>query len=213
MTSADLSILPITVLSIAKWTRFLTPGTGNICPDLAASIRLPSSSISSDPSSLLLTLHLYILDTTIFRIDIPLSTSVISNFQAGNNPSVNTDAVAVRFELGRNKVRFACWVAEEGKGWKETGDFTGGEAGSGGRVELTGPASVSMTSASKYAKSLTSFLTIGLTTSLFRSSTTPPQYRLSNPYLQLSHLPPHLYPPKAYHFLALPRQRQQQVPL
>ncbi|KIR31099.1 hypothetical protein I352_06528 [Cryptococcus deuterogattii MMRL2647] len=138
----DLSILPITVLSIAKWTRFLTPGTGNICPDLAASIRFPSSSISSDPSSLLLTLHLYILDTTIFRIDIPLSTSVISNFQAGNNPSVNTDAVAVRFELGRNKVRFACWVAEEGKEWKETGDFTGGEAGSGGRVELTGPASV-----------------------------------------------------------------------
>ncbi|KAE8543282.1 hypothetical protein D1P53_000773 [Cryptococcus gattii VGV] len=138
----NLSILPITVISIAKWTRFLTPGTSNICPDLAASIRFPSTSISSDPSSLLFTLHLYVLDATIFRIDIPLSASVISNFQAANNPSVDTDAVAVRFELGRSKVRFACWIAEEGTGWKETGDFTGGEAGSGAKVELTGPASV-----------------------------------------------------------------------
>lgn len=196
MTSANLTILPITVLSIAKWTKFLTPGTGNICPDLAASIRFPSTSTSSDPSSLLLALHLYVHDTTVFRIDIPLSTSVISSFQAANNPSVNTDTVAVRLELGRSKVRFACWVAEDGTGWKETGDFTGGEAGSGGRVELTGPASVSMTSAaSKYAKNLTSFSTIGLTTGLFRRSTTPRQYRLFNPYFQLSHLPHHLYPP------------------
>lgn len=208
MTSANLSILPITLLSIAKWSRSLTPGTGNICPDLAASIRFPSTSTSSDPSSLLLTLHLYVLDTTVFRIDIPLSTFAISSFQAANNPSVNTDAAAVRFELGRSKVRFACWVAEDGTGWKETGDFTGGEAGSGGRVELTGPVSVSIEfAASKYAKNLISFSTIGLTTGLFQRSTTPCQYRLSNPYFRLSHLSHHLYPPKAYRCLAFPRQR------
>lgn len=147
MFSANLSILPITVLSIAKWTRFLNPGTGNIRPDLAASIRFPSTSTPSHPSPLLPTLHLYVLHTNIFRIDIPLSPSVVSSFQVANNPSVSTDAVAVRFELGRDKVRFACWIEKEGAGWKEVGDFTGGEAGSGGRVELTGLASVSIASA------------------------------------------------------------------
>lgn len=147
MFSANLSILPITVLSIAKWTRFLNPGTGNIRPDLAASIRFPSTSTPSHPSPLLPTLHLYVLHTNIFRIDIPLSPSVVSSFQVANNPSVSTDAVAVRFELGRDKVRFACWIEKEGAGWKEVGDFTGGEAGSGGSVELTGLASVSIASA------------------------------------------------------------------
>ncbi|OWZ70049.1 hypothetical protein AYX14_04566 [Cryptococcus neoformans] len=145
----NLSILPITVLSIAKWTRFLNPGTGNIRPDLAASIRFPSTSTPSHPSPLLPTLHLYVLHTNIFRIDIPLSPSVVSSFQVANNPSVSTDAVAVRFELGRDKVRFACWIEKEGAGWKEVGDFTGGEAGSGGRVELTGLASVLLPAFSK----------------------------------------------------------------
>lgn len=168
MFSASLSILPITVLSIAKWTRFLTPGTGNIRPDLAASIRFRSASTPSHPSPLFPTLHLYVLHTTIFRIDIPLSTSAISNLQATNNPSVITDAVAVRFELGRGKVRFACWIDEEGAGWKEVGDFTGGEAGAGGRVELTGPASVSITSAAlEINKSLLRPTTTDITTSLF----------------------------------------------
>lgn len=157
MFSANLSILPITVLSIAKWTRFLNPGTGNIRPDLAASIRFPSTSTPSHPSPLLPTLHLYVLHTNIFRIDIPLSPSVVSNFQVANNPSVSTDAVAVRFKLGRDKVRFACWIEKEGAGWKEVGDFTGGEAGSGGRVELTGLASVSIASAALVTRAYSFF--------------------------------------------------------
>lgn len=214
MFSASLSILPITVLSIAKWTRFLTPGTGNICPDLAASIRFRSASTPSHPSPLLPTLHLYVLHTTIFRIDIPLSASVISNLQATNNPSVITDAVAVRFELGRGQVRFACWIDEEGAGWKEVGDFTGGEAGAGGRVELTGPASVSITSAAfEINKSLLRPTTTDITTSLFYSPTTPHEYRLSNSYFQFPHLRAHLYPPKAYQCLASPHQCQHSVSL
>lgn len=119
----------------------------------------PLTSTSSDPSSLLLTLHLCVLDTTVFRIDdIPLSTSVVSSFQAPiTHPLIQMQG-RYGSSLGENKVRFACWASEDGTGWKETGDFTGVEAGNGGRVELTVPTSVSIEfAASKYAKNLTSF--------------------------------------------------------
>ncbi|ODN79053.1 hypothetical protein L198_07932 [Cryptococcus wingfieldii CBS 7118] len=125
--STNLTILPITVLSISKWTRFLTPGTGHTHPDLGAAVSF------SLPTP---TLHLYILHGSLFRLDIPLSPSTIQGLQATSNPGVSLESVAVRFQMIEGGEEF--WGWQDGMGWVRVGDFTGGQAGEGGKVELTG---------------------------------------------------------------------------
>nr|XP_019048795.1 hypothetical protein I302_02570 [Kwoniella bestiolae CBS 10118]OCF27725.1 hypothetical protein I302_02570 [Kwoniella bestiolae CBS 10118] len=131
----NLIILPITVLSIANWTRFLMPGTGISHPDLAASLRFPHS---AQPS-----LYLYVVhQTDTFRIEIPINTTAMLNLQSVQNPSLNTEAVAISFELSMNTAKYAAWHEDDaqthGGVWNEVGDFTGGETNGGGKVELTG---------------------------------------------------------------------------
>ncbi|TYJ51296.1 hypothetical protein B9479_008139 [Cryptococcus floricola] len=123
--STNLTLLPITVLSISKWTRFLTPGTGHTHPDLGAAVSF------SLPTP---TLHLYILHGNLFRIDIPLSPSTVQGLQATSNPGVSLESVAVRFQVVEGGVEF--WGWQDGMGWGRVGDFTGGQAGNGGKVLL-----------------------------------------------------------------------------
>ncbi|WVQ75708.1 hypothetical protein IAR50_005338 [Cryptococcus sp. DSM 104548] len=126
-SSTSLVVLPVTVLSIAKWTRFLTPGTGQTHPDLGAALyfSLPYP-----------TLHLYILHNTLFRIDIVLSPATVQGLQATSNPRVNPESAAVKFQVAEGGVEFSGW--EDTTGWGRIGDFTAGQAGRGGQVELTG---------------------------------------------------------------------------
>ncbi|WVO16793.1 hypothetical protein L204_104478 [Cryptococcus depauperatus] len=138
---SDLTLLPISVLSISGWTRFLTPGTGSTHPDLAAAIRFSSPSQSCSNPDEPPILHIYVLHTLTFRIDIPLHPHHISNLHATSNPAVNTNAVAIQFEVAPGIATYHSRSdeKEEVKGeWREIGDFTGGEAGKGGKCEITG---------------------------------------------------------------------------
>ncbi|ODN76315.1 hypothetical protein L202_06242 [Cryptococcus amylolentus CBS 6039] len=142
--STNLTILPITVLSISKWTRFLTPGTGHTHPDLGAAV-------SFSPTTP--TLHLYILHRTLFRLDIPLSPSTVQGLQATSNPGVSLESVAVGFQVVEGGVEF--WGWQDGMGWGREGDFTGGQAGNGGKVELTGSKEVLLPAFSRVQQIIT----------------------------------------------------------
>ncbi|WWC58186.1 uncharacterized protein I303_100722 [Kwoniella dejecticola CBS 10117] len=149
---ANLTILPITVLSIANWTRFLMPGTGIAHPDLAATIRFPPS---DQPSLYLNVVH----QTDTFRIEIPISPSAMSNLQSVQNPSLNTEAVAISFELSMSTAKYAAWTEGEKAGqglWSEVGDFTGGETHGGGKCELTGDKEILLTAFSRVQQYLAS---------------------------------------------------------
>lgn len=126
--------MPLNVLSIGAWTRFLTPGLV-ASPDLGAAI-----SMSPQPMLYLHVVHA--LDT--FRIALPVDGSIVSGLSAikGGN-----DALAISFDLVPAACEFACWSwGSQGSGfeeyregkWKAVGDFTGGAASAGGRCELTG---------------------------------------------------------------------------
>ncbi|WVQ80964.1 hypothetical protein IAT38_003071 [Cryptococcus sp. DSM 104549] len=125
---AAITILPVSVLSIASWTRFLTPGTGTSHPDLACAIRF-----TPHPQLSLYVVH----KTDTFRIEIPLIPAAVSGVLAAGNPGVNAEAVAIKFELAPGVAGYANWD-EGGGGWKAVGDFTGGETTRGGKCELTG---------------------------------------------------------------------------
>ncbi|WWD08909.1 hypothetical protein V865_007023 [Kwoniella europaea PYCC6329] len=149
----NLFILPITVLSIANWTRFLMPGTGISHPDLAASLRFTPS---AQPS-----LYLYVVhQTDTLRIEIPISTTSISNLQSVHNPSLNTEAVAISFELSMNTAKYSAWNGDDSQThqgvWNEVGEFTGGETNGGGRCELTGDKEVLLSAFSRVQQYLSS---------------------------------------------------------
>ncbi|ORY25058.1 hypothetical protein BCR39DRAFT_561240 [Naematelia encephala] len=134
------TILPITVLSISTWTRFLTPGSA--LPDLACALSTTA-------------LMLYVMHQgETFRISIPLSPTSIFDLTAASNPSANTEAVAVRFNLVGGAAQFGCW--NEGKEWQDAGDFTSGSAGRGGKVEITGDRSVLLPAFGKVQQDLLS---------------------------------------------------------
>jgi hypothetical protein len=126
--------LPLNVLSIGAWTRFLTPGLV-ASPDLGAAI-----SMSPQPMLYLHVVHAH--DT--FRIALPVDGAVMSGLSATKG---SNDALAISFDLVPAAYGFACWswgsqgsaFEEYRKGkWKAVGDFTGGAASAGGRCELTG---------------------------------------------------------------------------
>jgi hypothetical protein len=128
---ANLIVLPITVLSISPWTRFLTPGAGYYSPDLGLAIR------TTHPAAV----RLYVVHKgETFRLSLPISSNCISRVYAADNPSLNADAVAVRLDLVPTAAEYSCWKDGE---WKATVDFTGGAASSGGRCEITGDRDVS----------------------------------------------------------------------
>ncbi|WWC66777.1 uncharacterized protein I206_100682 [Kwoniella pini CBS 10737] len=148
----NLTILPISVLSIANWTRFLMPGSGISHPDLAAAVRFTHS---THPS-----LYAYVVhQTDTFRIEIPINPSAISNLQSVENPSLNSEAVAISFELSMNTAKYAAWNEDEHTDhgvWNEVGDFTGGETQGGGKCELTGDKEVLLAAFSRVHQYLAS---------------------------------------------------------
>ncbi|WVR03562.1 hypothetical protein IAU60_000554 [Kwoniella sp. DSM 27419] len=141
-----LRLLPISVLSIAKWTRFLMPGS--LEPDLAAALRMATGLDAM--------LFFYVTHATeTFRVAIPVMTNSIGDLQAAANPVLNADAVAIRFELKAGCARYAAWYEEESR-WKDIGDFTGGEASAGGSCELTGAKDVLVPAFAQVHRILTS---------------------------------------------------------
>jgi hypothetical protein len=62
--------------------------------------------------------------------------------EAAANPTLNAEAVLVRFELGQGACSFSSWNTTSGA-WVETGDFSGGVVAGGGKVEVTGQRDVS----------------------------------------------------------------------
>lgn len=150
-------MLPLSVLSIGNWTRFLTPGVGLITPDLGAALSTTEQK-----------LYFYIVHMNeTFRISVPVTSNVMEGLSALQG---NSDALAIAFELSPDSVEFGCWVENRmegmyeydafgratglggyggmgGGGWKEVKDFTGGEAVRGGRCELTGTVEVSLCAA------------------------------------------------------------------
>ena len=125
--------LPISVLCMNGWTRFLSPNTPIL--DLGAAVRFGDGA----------ELYMYILhlDET-FRLVVPLANASVGGIEAKHNPSI-LGPVQVRVKVGGEVVRFERWVEGDGRrgGWYPTGDFTGGEASKGGRCELTGDREVS----------------------------------------------------------------------
>lgn len=127
---ATLLLVPITVLSISSWTRFLAPGTGFSSPNLGCSL-----SFHPTPTLSLFVIH----KTETFRISVLIVPNTISDLHAAANPALNAHAVAVRFNLAPGSARYARWEEREnGECWRVVGDFTGGEADTGERFELTG---------------------------------------------------------------------------
>ena len=128
-TPAELLLVPITVFSISSWTRFLTPGSGLSSPDLGCSISFTTSPV----------LSMYIVHTDeTFRITVPIDSSAISNLHTTANHAINVDALAVRFDLAPGSAVYPSWMERDGECWRVVGDFTSGDAGRGGRCELTG---------------------------------------------------------------------------
>lgn len=138
-----MDVLPVTVVSVSNWARFLTPGSGLTNPDVGAALHRSE-----------LKMYLYVVHLReTFRISLPISSTAISSLNAVQGPS---DSMAINFQLDPGKAEFACWtddmslsslgslgtgsqsLTRKGGEWRTIADFTGGEATRGGRCELTG---------------------------------------------------------------------------
>ncbi|RXK37338.1 hypothetical protein M231_05404 [Tremella mesenterica] len=96
---ANLILLPLRVLSVASWIRFLNPGPSH-SPDLGGSIRLTPSP----------TLFLYVVHKSdTYRVTIPISPGTISSLSVATNLSASQDTVAVRFQLSEGCTTFHHW--------------------------------------------------------------------------------------------------------
>lgn len=128
---------------MAKWTRFLTPGTGRSSPDLGCALDLRSP----NPSVQLFVVHL----GEIYRLNLSLTprstvdlcdneAGAVVSVQAAENPNSQADSVAIRLEVRPGKATFSTWTGEK---WRPVGDFSGGVVSAGGRMEITGDRQVS----------------------------------------------------------------------
>lgn len=126
----DLHLMPLSVLCVGTWTRFLTPGNGMLNPDLGAAI-----AFDNDPRLMLYVVH----KAETFRISIALQRDNVTQLEvaAQSNLHINTDAVAVRFILKGGTAVFASWK----RGDTERSEVSAGIA-SGGGMGLGGGTSV-----------------------------------------------------------------------
>ncbi|WWD22555.1 hypothetical protein CI109_107048 [Kwoniella shandongensis] len=182
-----LTLLPISVLSISTWTRFLMPGSGTTRPDLAAALHLESSPSSQSSRN---GIYLYVRhQSEIFRIKIPIAPRAITNIHTASNPSLDTEAVAIRFDLAGGVAKFSGW-SQDGERWVDVGDFTGGQASEGGRCELTGRKDILVPAFTQVQGLL---LSIQAATPLDATSNTPapiPSFRPAPTPTSSSSLPP-----------------------
>lgn len=147
-SSAALQIAHISVLSIGAWTRFLTPGL-TTSPDLCLAVKLQTPT----PGIFIYVSH----NTETYRIRIPLRSTAtaiestvpdskpvntITSLEAAANPTINAEAVLIRFDLSPAVCTYASWNADFGT-WLEINDFSGGAVTGGGKVEITGQKEVS----------------------------------------------------------------------
>jgi hypothetical protein len=143
-----LQIAHISVLSIGAWTRFLTPGL-TTSPDLCLAFKLQNTT----PEIFVYVSH----NTETYRIRIPLCASVpaseglvpgshsnntFTSLEAAANPTINAEAILIRFELRSSVCTYASWNTEA-NAWLEITDFSGGAVSAGGKVEITGQREVS----------------------------------------------------------------------
>ena len=151
--SATLILLPLTIINIGAWYRFLGLGSAPV-PDVGGALSVPPPASLTSPL-----LHLYVVhkaDT--FRITVPLVSTAVANLTASDFPDIDKQAVAIRFVLSPRVVAFSRWVspaseqvqiggqssAQSSHGaWEAMDDFTEGDASTGGNCELTGPRDVS----------------------------------------------------------------------
>jgi hypothetical protein len=139
--SANMTLLPITVLAFADWRRISTPGSCN--PDLGGSIHLVPPPMVSMAQPFSPHLHLYAVQSgTTFRMTVHIDQDSIGPepVHMSTNPNSDMDTVAVRLTIRPGKMIFAMWT---GQAWTPALDFTEGKATEGGQCELTGKKEVS----------------------------------------------------------------------
>lgn len=148
--------MPISVLTISSWTRFLTPGSGHTSPDLGLAIRL-----SHPPVIRLYVMH----QSDTYRLTVPIAPACIARIHPASlfstptaTPASNADtgpmsrapmqdaeSALIKFEMVPTAAEYGCWSDGE---WRGTVDFTGGAASSGGLCEITGDREVREVSSS-----------------------------------------------------------------
>lgn len=128
-------------MSMSRWTRFLTPGSGRTRPDLGCALDLRSES----PGIALYVVH----SGETYRLSLSLAAGqsadaptggAVASVQAAENLQLQADSVAIRLEIRPGKAQFAMWSSGA---WRPVGDFSGGVVSAGGRLELTGDREVS----------------------------------------------------------------------
>jgi len=131
-------LLPLSVLSVHPWTRFVTPGSETTAPDLGATL-----SFSPTPA-----LHFYMVhDGETYRISFAISQDAVANLNLMEGRKGLTDNAAIVFELGAGAAEFWMWSEGDHSGstgaWTPIADFTGGVVIQGGRCDMTGAKEVS----------------------------------------------------------------------
>jgi hypothetical protein len=139
--TANMTLLPVTVLAFSDWRRISTPGSCN--PDLGGSIHLIPPPMVSMSQPFSPHLHLYAVQSgTTFRMTIHIDQDSIGPEPVHmlTNPNSDMDTVAVRLNIRPGKTIFSMWT---GQSWTAALDFTEGVATLGGRCEMTGKKEVS----------------------------------------------------------------------
>jgi len=139
--TANMTLLPITVLAFTTWRRISTPGSCN--PDLGASIHLNPSPDRQPADQFTPHMHLYTVQSgTTFRLTIYIDQDSMDSetVHMSSNPNSDVGSVAVRLLIRPGKTQFSMWT---GHNWASAMDFTEGMASAGGYCELTGKHEVS----------------------------------------------------------------------
>jgi hypothetical protein len=139
--TANMTLLPVTVLAFSDWRRISTPGSCS--PDLGGSIHLIPPPMVSMSQPFSPHLHLYAVQSgTTFRMTIHIDQDSIGPEPVHmlTNPNSDMDTVAVRLNIRPGKTIFSMWT---GQSWTAALDFTEGVATLGGRCEMTGKKEVS----------------------------------------------------------------------
>lgn len=131
-------MLPLFVLSISPWTRFVNPGSEATCPDLGASL-----SLSPSPRINVYVVH----ENETYRISFAVSGTAMTALQLVKGTKGLPDHAAIAFELGAGAAEFWTWTEHGENGtlgmWTPIADFTGGVVSQGGRCDMTGAKDVS----------------------------------------------------------------------
>ena len=146
LTFAVGTLVPIQILAVGAWTRFLTPGQGPA--DLAMAYTTLSQMTPTSPTSMSSShIAFYVRHgSASYRISIPLDVirptlhvaSSITSPDGCMQPRAGTrdQRNVMSFTLPPGVASFSFW--RDLGGWSGIDDFSGGAIGIGGRIEITG---------------------------------------------------------------------------